>query len=428
MKQTNEIFYILLLFSVTCYPQNFWERINSPTTQKLNSIVFIDSLNGWVSGDSGVIIHTSNGGENWSIQFSNDSLNINSLFFLDDQVGWGSALSMYYEPFGTFILTTTNGGINWNSEYLNIGEVFVNSFYFLDTLTGFVVGSPRVFHRTTNGGLNWRAVHLDSSVVSGFPPYTIKFYSPQYGYACGGLRDNLGVVWRTTDGGENWSTVVDTLASEPFYDIHIFDSLHVLVIGGDPEYGASQVVTTDGGDTWNYTNLGIFGFPIDIGFRKATEGWAPMGVQKKFLYTSDYGENWSEVSTPDSTDILRICFPDSSHGFGIGENGAIIKYVLQGPSGVKQEEGSIISFYLQQNYPNPFNPSTTIKYSIPEDGFVKLAVYNMLGEEVATIVSNVQKAGRYEVNFNASGLSSGVYVYRIEAANYTASKKLMLMK
>jgi len=87
-----------------------------------------------------------------------------------------------------------------------------------------------------------------------------------------------------------------------------------------------------------------------------------------------------------------------------------------------------IEYSLEQNYPNPFNPSTTIKYSIPEEGFVKLAVYNMLGEEVAMIVNASQKAGRYEVNFNANGLSSGVYIYRIEAANYTSSKKLMLMK
>jgi hypothetical protein len=87
-----------------------------------------------------------------------------------------------------------------------------------------------------------------------------------------------------------------------------------------------------------------------------------------------------------------------------------------------------IEYALEQNYPNPFNPSTTIKYSIPEDGFVKLAVYNMLGEEVANLVNAQQKAGRYEINFNASNLASGVYVYRIEAANFTASKKLMLMK
>jgi hypothetical protein len=85
-------------------------------------------------------------------------------------------------------------------------------------------------------------------------------------------------------------------------------------------------------------------------------------------------------------------------------------------------------FALEQNYPNPFNPSTTIKYSIAEDGLVKLAIYNMLGEEVTTLVNTQQKAGRYEVSFNAGGLSSGVYVYRIESANFTASKKLMLMK
>ncbi len=87
-----------------------------------------------------------------------------------------------------------------------------------------------------------------------------------------------------------------------------------------------------------------------------------------------------------------------------------------------------LEYSLDQNYPNPFNPTTTIKYSIPEEGFVKLAVYNMLGEQVAAIVNTTQKAGRYEVNFNASQLSSGVYVYRIEAANFVASKKLMLLK
>jgi hypothetical protein len=85
-------------------------------------------------------------------------------------------------------------------------------------------------------------------------------------------------------------------------------------------------------------------------------------------------------------------------------------------------------YALEQNYPNPFNPSTTIKYSIAEDGFVRLSVFNLLGEEVATLVNNTQKAGRYEVQFNASELSSGVYIYTIETSSFTSSKKLMLMK
>jgi hypothetical protein len=88
----------------------------------------------------------------------------------------------------------------------------------------------------------------------------------------------------------------------------------------------------------------------------------------------------------------------------------------------------LCAYQLYQNYPNPFNPSTTIKYSLPEDGFVKLVVYNMLGETVAVLVNGTQKAGRYEVNFDASGISSGVYVYRIEASNFIASRKLILLK
>ncbi len=85
-------------------------------------------------------------------------------------------------------------------------------------------------------------------------------------------------------------------------------------------------------------------------------------------------------------------------------------------------------YALEQNYPNPFNPSTTIKYSIAKDGFVKLVIYNMLGEEVTALVNGVQKAGRYEINFDASGLSSGIYIYKIESADFTSAKKLMLMK
>jgi hypothetical protein len=85
-------------------------------------------------------------------------------------------------------------------------------------------------------------------------------------------------------------------------------------------------------------------------------------------------------------------------------------------------------YALEQNYPNPFNPSTTIRYSIPEDGFVKLAVYNLLGEEVSTLVNSIQQAGVYDVQFDASKLASDVYVYKLEAPGYISVRKLVLMK
>ena len=93
-----------------------------------------------------------------------------------------------------------------------------------------------------------------------------------------------------------------------------------------------------------------------------------------------------------------------------------------------QNELIPIEYSLDQNYPNPFNPSTLIKYSVAQDGFVNVSVFNLIGEKVATLVNNNMKAGSYEVNFDASQLSSGVYFYSIEAGNFKAVRKMMLMK
>ncbi len=86
------------------------------------------------------------------------------------------------------------------------------------------------------------------------------------------------------------------------------------------------------------------------------------------------------------------------------------------------------SFKLFNNYPNPFNPTTTIKYDVAKDSKVSLIVYDILGREVQTLVNKEQAPGHYTVTFNASNLASGVYIYRITAGNFTATKKLMLLK
>ena len=93
------------------------------------------------------------------------------------------------------------------------------------------------------------------------------------------------------------------------------------------------------------------------------------------------------------------------------------------------EDISVVTdFSLEQNYPNPFNPSTSIKYSVPNAEFVTLKVYDILGNEVSTLVNEQKAPGSYEVRFNAGSLASGVYVYTIKAGNFTQTRKLMLMK
>ena len=87
-----------------------------------------------------------------------------------------------------------------------------------------------------------------------------------------------------------------------------------------------------------------------------------------------------------------------------------------------------LEYSLDQNYPNPFNPTTTISYSIPADNFVSIKLYDVLGNEVITLVNEQKQAGKYEMLFNASSIASGVYYYQINSGTFTQTRKLMLLK
>jgi hypothetical protein len=97
-------------------------------------------------------------------------------------------------------------------------------------------------------------------------------------------------------------------------------------------------------------------------------------------------------------------------------------------AGLMAEKMAVGSFSLGQNYPNPFNPVTTISYSVPKDGNVKLVIYDLLGSEVMVLENANKTAGSYKVQFNAGAIPSGIYFYRLEAGGFTAVKKLILLK
>ena len=124
--------------------------------------------------------------------------------------------------------------------------------------------------------------------------------------------------------------------------------------------------------------------------------------------------------SPDGISVWIGCF---------GESGwPAVQMHKYGGSDVKKENTVVKSFELSQNFPNPFNPSTEIKFSVLKDGMVSLKVYNMLGQEVATLVNQNLTAGAYSTNFDASKLSSGTYIYELKANGASVAKKMMLMK
>ena len=103
--------------------------------------------------------------------------------------------------------------------------------------------------------------------------------------------------------------------------------------------------------------------------------------------------------------------------------------LVNGPSvGVNDKEQLVTSYRLEQNYPNPFNPSTKITYSVPSTGKVRLAIYDILGNQIALLVDATKNYGTYTVNFNAKSLSSGIYFYKLDAGARSITKKMILLK
>ncbi len=142
-----------------------------------------------------------------------------------------------------------------------------------------------------------------------------------------------------------------------------------------------------------------------------------------FAFIEDDGFEGSGISTVITADTAAFRAEHlSKFGGGRGHISTI--------TGIGQEnKESVPSDYeLEQNYPNPFNPSTTIKYALPKDGFVELKVYDVLGNEVATLISENQSAAKYEVKFDANDLSSGIYLYTLRVNNRIITKKMMLIK
>ncbi len=132
-----------------------------------------------------------------------------------------------------------------------------------------------------------------------------------------------------------------------------------------------------------------------------------------------------------TTDVNNYSFTDSKVDAGT-YNYRLMQKDYDGSFAYSQEvEVEInlpLEYALEQNYPNPFNPTTTIGYSIPEDNFVTIKLYDVLGNEVITLVNDQKKAGKYEMLYNASNISSGVYYYQINSGSFTETRKLMLMK
>ena len=154
-----------------------------------------------------------------------------------------------------------------------------------------------------------------------------------------------------------------------------------------------------------------------------------IGSSGTILRTTNGGTTWVLQSSGTTETLNGVSFTDSDNGTVVGNGGTILRTTTGGVVSVDEKDNEIPTEYLlSQNYPNPFNPNTTINYAVKERGFVQLKVYDVLGNEVATLVNEEKQLGNYSVSFSKNNLPSGVYVYSLLVNNFVQNRKMILLK
>lgn len=422
---------ILIFISLQVYSQQYWLNVSSPTSKTLNRTFFLDTVNGWAIGDSGTVIRTTNSGVNWvKLNSGISTFPIDDIFFINQNEGWALANDFFYA--GTVMLKTTDGGQNWTSSRYPDSTVVFNAVHFLNSQTGFISGFSGLIYKTTNSGANWYNCFIDTAYCQYlylFPKNKFYFVNNNTGYICGGQIDIQGMIWKTTNSGANWYTYC--VSAEPLYDIVAMNSNKLVAVGGDYEYGFSNVLSTNAGNSWNYEFTGIIGRGQSAAFRTPAEVWVPLNFTTSFAVNTDSGNigtTWREIPITGTSKINATVFVTPTFGWSFGGEGKIYKYNTNiiGISG--NNEPVPDAFSLKQNYPNPFNPVTTIEYNLNQSGFIKAAIYNLSGEKVYSLLNQYQQAGFHSADWDASGNPSGVYFLKMEMLNTSRSVKMVLVK
>jgi hypothetical protein len=309
------------------------------------------------------------------------------------------------------------------------GPTSITKLFFLDANTGWAVGgidgsSPTHgdIYKTTDGGATWN--HLSNSST------WIRFYGVQFNDATTGwaYTDANGLLIKTTDGGSVWQKPISD-ASLSIQGMFFLDK-NTGWVTGHSGYAAVVMKTTDGGATWKDYGAGLAYSLNSLHFFDANLGWAG-GADKDgkvaALRTTDGGVTWTAYPVPGNPPLEGARFYSGTSGWAYGGGGTIIKFDI--PTAVKNREtANPKNFALDQNYPNPFNPSTQISFSIPAAGYTTLKVFDVIGNEAATILNGNMTAGRHTVTFDARRLTSGMYFYRLQSGALSETKKLIVTK
>jgi photosystem II stability/assembly factor-like uncharacterized protein len=460
----------------------------------LNDIRFWDADLGWAAGDDGVY-RTLNGGENWSLFSTNDD--VEAVYFISQTEGWLCGND-------GMLMHTTDGGASWQNQSSGVGEK-LRDLWFTDTNNGWAVGRDGILIHTSNGGAAWSS----QSSPATDDLRGIHMLNSQTGWIVG----SDGLIIFTSNGGSSWSTQLSVPGGEEdeFEAVFALDSDHAWAVGGQ-----GRIYATIDGATWSAQQSGTGVALMDVFFTDSDNGWT-CGAGGFLSRTNTSGADWNTQPPPAFASFNSIWFVNENLGFMAAGNGSIFKYETESdpspspshvvniqnfafdpielqidigdtvrwinldsvPHTATADDGEFdsgnldpgeyfdyifttegvfsytceyhpamtgtitvgeidavddlenliaTSIDLAPAYPNPFNPSTTLSLTNPRTQHIRLAVYDILGREVASLHDAPLEPGKHSFRFEATGLASGLYIAQVQAGDFKTARKLTLTK
>jgi len=419
---------ILVVLVLTSSISAQWRLVSTPTKIDFNSAVQLTDKKAFVAGDNGIMLTTNNRGSTWMKIDLAVQQNINSLKFIDRYTG-------FVVGDNGLILKTDSRWRSWDdisvaSNYYNKDVSFSNE------LNGIVVGYKYLYNGETplsyatilvthNGGLTWSD---KSPMLTGKFNSVITFDNDN-AIAVG----SGGLVAFTNDSGENW--YMRRITNYSLNSVRVCPRTSLKVIVGDN--GALFVSKDEDRYRWADYSLGRFydlysicqdvdnNFVIAALHRSSLE--ENIISRSVIIKSKEINGVWSEEFSTINGALNAVNFCSSNSAIAVGQKGTVAVYHKD----LAQDTVICVDSpkeILVQNYPNPFNPTTVINYKLPEQSDVELKIYDVLGNEIITLVNEEKSAGSYEVEWNASNFPSGVYVYSLRAGTNIQIKKMLLLK
>lgn len=404
--------------------QNYWFQTAKPNMGAIAS-VYVDT--------TGYVFTGSNGGE-----ISGSSDQGNTWVKLNNGLhGTNLMRSILTGPKGNIFAAGTGGvwissnhGTNWTSANQGITDAFVYSLLYvkeIDTAkindTTFVIDTVHVLYAGTYSKGIFRSTDLGNSwsLLSGFTAATAHANDLEVNPVNGNIFAGTYFqgMFRSNDRGTTWTKINKGMENQYVEELTIDSSGNIFAGTHSGVYRSR-----DNGENWTKVGLDSLIVLSMANFR----GSILAGTEKKGVFLStDGGNSWTNTGIPNDA-VHSLAYGRNGIAFA-GTNSGSIYRTTEAVTSVKRDKDNIPDkFSLKQNYPNPFNPSTNIRFDLTQAAPVSLKVYDLLGREVAVLVNETLSSGSYSFSFDASNLKSGIYLYKIQAGNYSDVKKMIVLK